>query len=72
MRTKDMVLIDGVWVCPKCLERKFRELRVQHSYMTYIKDYDVTPDGRFKFVYVCDNCNINIVEYEDIKRKDKN
>lgn len=61
-----MVLVEGKWVCPKCLERKFRELRVPDSYVTYIKDHDVTPDGRFKFVYVCDNCNTNIVEYEDI------
>lgn len=69
MRTKDMILADGVWVCPKCLERKFRELRVQHSYTTYIKDHDITEDGKFKFVYVCDNCNINIVEYEEIGKK---
>jgi hypothetical protein len=64
-----MVLVDGVWVCPKCLERKFRELRELHSYTTYIKDTDVTEDGTFKFVYVCDNCNINIVEYDDMKRR---
>ncbi len=69
MKTNDMILTDDVWVCPKCLERKFRELRVQNSYVTYIKDHDVTPDGRFKFVYVCDGCNINIVEYSDFKKK---
>lgn len=64
-----MILIEGVWVCPKCLERKFKELRVSHSYTTYIKDHDITADGGFKFVYVCANCNINIVEYDDMKRK---
>jgi head-tail adaptor len=64
-----MILVDGVWVCPKCLERNFRELREKDSYITTIKNHDITADGRFKFIYVCDNCNINIVEYDDIKRK---
>jgi hypothetical protein len=69
MKTKDMILVNGVWVCPKCLERKFKEIREPHSYKCTLKDCDVTEDGMFKFTYVCDNCNINIVEYDDMKRR---
>lgn len=69
MKTRDMILVDGGWVCPKCLERNFRKIKRSHSYTTYIKDYDVTADGRFKFMYICDSCNINIIEYDDMKRK---
>ena len=57
MTTRDMVLIDGIYVCPKCLERKFKEIRESHSYISLIKDYDVTEDGKFMFTYVCANCN---------------
>lgn len=68
MKTRDMILVDGIWVCPKCLERKFKVIREPHSYQCTIKDYDVTEDGKFKFTYVCENCNIQIVEKIDMRR----
>lgn len=64
-----MVLIDGIYVCPKCKERKFKEIREAHSYISLIKDYDVAEDGRFMFTYVCANCNIQITEYLSMDRK---
>lgn len=65
-----MILIDGVWVCPKCLERKFKVIKRPHSYTCFIKNHDVAPDGRIRFVYVCGNCNINIADYWDMGRKE--
>ena len=67
--TRDMVLLDGKLVCPKCLERKFKEIREAHSYVSLIKDYDVTEDGKFMFTYVCANCNIQIAECLSMNRK---
>ena len=71
---KVMVKIDGVNVCPKCLERKFKEIRNKDSYVSMIVDYDVTPDnkqylGLFWFSYKCANCNIVIMEYMNMERK---
>lgn len=65
---REMIKENGIWVCPRCHQRKFR--KVKGSGTRYIKDYDIAPEdkqdlGMFKFVYVCDNCGFNIVEYGD-------
>ncbi len=70
---KQMILIDGKNVCPKCLERNFKSLRTKDSHMSIVKDCDVSPDskqhlGLFQFVYVCSTCGFDIVEYCDIKK----
>jgi len=68
-KVRDMILVDGVYVCPKCFERRFQLIKNKNSYSRYIKDYCVTSDGKFKFVYICDNCSIRIVEIDDMKKR---
>ena len=71
---KVMIKVDGVNVCPRCKERKFKEIRNKDSYKSIILDYDATPEnkqhlGQFWFSYKCANCNIAIMEYMNMERK---
>ena len=68
-----MVRVNDTNVCPKCKERKFKEIRNKGSYKSTILDNGIASDkqhlGLFWFSYKCANCNIEIMEYMNMERK---
>lgn len=67
---KEMIGREGINVCPKCLEREFKEVRLPNSYKSTIIAHGLSPEnkkhkGKYMFEYEC-QCGCRLIEYMDL------